>query len=594
MLVFNKLLNKHLHKKKIIVSSFESIIIKKNHYIYAIGINSNKKFTKISTTIWILFKKIQYNSIILIHNYIQKLLILYNQNIPLIIYSANFKNFDSYFLLKTLIIMQNYDKNYLKAKIIIKHGFVYKIKINNLVFLDSFTILNQSFKHKIILFKNQNKCYINKNVNLYNSLEYFLEFIKKDLKKTYLLINLTRWQLFFKYRIELTNCISISTMSLNIFNTKFKNSLNIYKNNILIYNIICGSYLGGLSNIYNPCLKNNTIYGYDINSLYPFIMFSKPLPIGKPLIRNKKTFIDLNSFFGFIEATVILNNNQKNNLLPIQQKSNIIQPVGYISGVWFSEEIKMMLKNKELISFKIHKIITFNKEILLKYFTKHFYTQRLKASSQKQDKINKFFMNHLSGRFGLKLINNITKFIPKNELYRNEFMFICNNLHNKYHLINNVQHKNIDLKNKHSILQSPLNISSAINAYGRCYILDLIQFESVKGNNLLFIDTDSLYCKFKLKQTKLHLNYLGFLKLESISKKTIFLNRNIYYFKNVLLKSSLKSKKKFFNILKIKNFTFKNFIQTLKKNKLKQNLYSKRIYQYKKQIWKTTKTKYIK
>ena len=587
MYLSNNILKKYSHKKKIIVSSFESVVLEKIHYIYAIGTYSNQKSLKL----WILSKYIKLNSLLLIHTFIQDLLIQYKQSYLIYVYSSNFQKFDSYFLLKTLTIFQQYDPNYIKAKIIIRHGLIYKIQINNIVFVDSFTLLNKSLKK--ISKKSKEKEIYNKKNRKY-SLDRLKQFIKTDLKNTSNVISLTKWQLFIKYKIQLTKSISLSTMSLDIFKKNFKNSSKLFNNDILSYNLLCGSYLGGISNIYLPCSKNETVYGYDLNSLYPYIMYSRPLPLGKPLVRLNKLHIDFNNFFGFIEATLLLNTNSDIPLLSIQKKTNIQQSVGYISGVWFSEELKMILHSKEVISFKIHKTIKYNKEILLKEFTKHFYLNRLKSSYKKTDNVNKFFMNHLSGRFGLKLTDNLTKFVSNKDFIQKKYLqnskISSNILNDNFNLINIVQKKTIKLQNKHSNLQSPLHISSAINAYSRCYLMKLIQFKKNNGYKTIFTDTDSIYSTTKMVKSKNNLKHLGFLKFELLSKRLIFLNRNIYYFKNMFLNSSSKKKSKFFNILNLNKFRFKTFIKNLKNDNLMTSTNKKRKLQSKKQIWKANKT----
>lgn len=591
MYIFDKSLKKYSHKKKIIFSSFESIIIDKIHYIHTIGIYSNKKLKKSDFKIWILFEQIKTKSLLILHSYIQTLLIESEKHKLIYIYSANFQKFDSYFILKTLTVLQHYDKAYIRSKIIIRHGLIYKIQINNIIFLDSFTILNKSFKNVLNQSPRKKKLFQNINHNLYKSIDYLLHFVKKDLITIHKKLKLTRWQLFIRYNINLYKNISISAISLNIFKNNFNDSKQLFDINILSYNLISRSYLGGIANIYLPCIKNSTLYGYDINSLYPFIMFSKPLPAGKPLIQSKNTFKDFQNFFGFIEATILINTYKENPLLSIEHVNNIKQPVGYISGVWFIDEVKMLIERKEVVSFKIHKMITFSKEIFFKRFTKHFYKNRLNISNKKNDDINKFFMNHLSGRLGLKLIKNTTKFVS-NDTFSKEIQkskILMNNLYNSHNLINIIK-KHLDMKNKKSNLQSPIHISSVINSYSRCYLLRLIQSQTFQGNKFLFTDTDSFYSNTKILCNNVHLKHLGFFKLEFLSKKTIFLNRNIYYFKNMLLNDSSKRNKKYFNVSNTNKFRFKNFIYNLNKNSIRLNVKQKRIIQNKRQIQKSTKT----
>ena len=43
------------------------------------------------------------------------------------------------------------------------------------------------------------------------------------------------------------------------------------------------SYTGGATDMYIPTnLKNEKVYCYDVNALYPSVMLNNPMPLGKP------------------------------------------------------------------------------------------------------------------------------------------------------------------------------------------------------------------------------------------------------------------------------------------------------------------------
>jgi len=59
-------------------------------------------------------------------------------------------------------------------------------------------------------------------------------------------------------------------------------------------------YYGGHADAYIPYGEN--LYYYDVNSLYPYIMKTFPMPGGKPVWKRDLKGESLDNFFGFIEA----------------------------------------------------------------------------------------------------------------------------------------------------------------------------------------------------------------------------------------------------------------------------------------------------
>jgi hypothetical protein len=62
------------------------------------------------------------------------------------------------------------------------------------------------------------------------------------------------------------------------------------------------AYYGGHSDVYKPSGEN--LYYYDVNSLYPFVMKTFPMPGGKPKWYGNLEGRELDNLFGFIEAYV--------------------------------------------------------------------------------------------------------------------------------------------------------------------------------------------------------------------------------------------------------------------------------------------------
>jgi hypothetical protein len=69
-------------------------------------------------------------------------------------------------------------------------------------------------------------------------------------------------------------------------------------------------YYGGATDMYKPKIKNNkTIYTYDVNSLYPFVMSKQPMPIGKIRFFDGDIFKIMKNPFGFFEVEITTPND---------------------------------------------------------------------------------------------------------------------------------------------------------------------------------------------------------------------------------------------------------------------------------------------
>jgi hypothetical protein len=93
------------------------------------------------------------------------------------------------------------------------------------------------------------------------------------------------------------------------------------------------SYTGGAVDMYIPRpQKGVKIFGYDVNSLYPFVMKEYPMPTGKPT----QFFGDIRKIepkaFGFFYCEIIAPNNLKHPILQTHVKVNkgirTIAPLG--------------------------------------------------------------------------------------------------------------------------------------------------------------------------------------------------------------------------------------------------------------------------
>jgi hypothetical protein len=110
------------------------------------------------------------------------------------------------------------------------------------------------------------------------------------------------------------NEIVFNLFKLNIHKYPTLSSLAfaIYRSNFLIQDTIPQisgqistdirlSYTGGAVDMYIPFNKDGVkLYGYDVNSLYPFVMEEYPMPIGNPILfEGNIRLIDYQAFWFF-------------------------------------------------------------------------------------------------------------------------------------------------------------------------------------------------------------------------------------------------------------------------------------------------------
>ncbi|KAF6139227.1 hypothetical protein GIB67_040374 [Kingdonia uniflora] len=99
------------------------------------------------------------------------------------------------------------------------------------------------------------------------------------------------------------------------------------------------AYYGGHADMYKPYGKN--LYYYEVNSLYPFIMKTYPMPCGKPVWNGNMQDVDLFVIYGFIQAYINIPKNIDKPFLPIRDKNGtLLFPNGKFAGVYLSDELR--------------------------------------------------------------------------------------------------------------------------------------------------------------------------------------------------------------------------------------------------------------
>lgn len=173
------------------------------------------------------------------------------------------------------------------------------------------------------------------------------------------------------------------------------------------------------------------IFGYDVNSLYPYVMSKFDMPIGKiKFFEGNILKIDPKAF-GFFECKITAPKFLKNPILQIKFDTGngirTISPLGSCTSVIFSEEMFNAIKYG--YKFEILRGYTFERGNIFKDYINDL--DKIKKASNKDDPmylISKLLINSLYGRFGMNEILFIHEIIDESKL---------NNYNEKYS-INNV------------------------------------------------------------------------------------------------------------------------------------------------------------
>lgn len=298
------------------------------------------------------------------------------------------------------------------------------------------------------------------------------------------------------------------------------------------------SYLGGATDYYKFYAKN--LYYYDVNSLYPYAMLKDmPYRIIKKYynLENKESnphgggeSINLKTFFGFVQrpmgSRVICPDNLDIPLLPYKTKEGYtIYPKGIFTGVYFSEELKEVMK----FGYKIIPIAAyeFDKKVLFKDYIENFYNEKKQAQIEKipsKRYIAKLHLNTLYGIFGRR--NEILKIItiPKEDINIYLTVYIIKAIidinSNFFNLLvySNINDKMIDqlnstlkieLKSKRELIKSNVAIASAVTAYARIHMIQFKVGEYAKH----IVYTDSIFTTKELPKSMIG-DDLGLMKKE--------------------------------------------------------------------------------
>nr|QWO71441.1 DNA polymerase [Termitomyces titanicus] len=393
--------------------------------------------------------------------------------------------------------------------------------------------------------------------NIYDLKLECIKYLKSDLLSLLQLIDNYSKIVYNEFGVNITEKITASSATLYNYLANFyissKMDIKLIKGSV--EKDIRNAYFGGLVFCRNGYKFKGKGYIYDVNSHYPSAMLNS-MPIGNPILSNSK---NLNSYFGFVYAQIIPPKDLDVYFIPKRNKDGRIgMPNTPFTGIYFSE----LLKESQKYGYQINVLwgYKFKKgEGVFNSFVETLYNKRLDAKKNNKkslQRIYKLFLNSLYGRFGMKNFDSLLVVVDEkkaNEILKSKNILFVAKLNDKYILRynNNVNKDIIKFINKNkksntlidSVKQvgitSNVAIAAAITGWG---LIRLSKVLNIKGNEVLYSDTDSVFLIKKLEESFISETELGKFKLENVMTEGVFVSPKFYGFKTEDGKVIMKTK----------------------------------------------------
>lgn len=256
------------------------------------------------------------------------------------------------------------------------------------------------------------------------------------------------------------------------------------------------AYYGGRVEVFRlGKIKSHTLH-YDVNSLFPSVMFDLEFPRLDSWLKVSKPNFD---FEGVCDCYVYVP-DMDIPPLPFRDNEEIIYPVGSFQGCWTYAELRQLLKDGGRITH-VNNAIEFSKtERPFRKYVEFCYNRRLQAvKGTLEDVLWKLFMNSLYGKFGQNRgLTTIYWDKKKKEVCEKEL--------------------SSDSKFSNVIW------SAYVTSYARLRLLEYLRGCS----QVYYTDTDSVFTPDKLETS----TDLGKLKLEGEYEETEFLGNKLYLLDN--------------------------------------------------------------
>lgn len=269
------------------------------------------------------------------------------------------------------------------------------------------------------------------------------------------------------------------------------------------------AYRGGRSQV-NPIHQGKIVKNvkrYDINSMYPSIMYNERLPYGKPIpIKERNsTYFELYH----VEIEFSLKDRHlpmllKKGALYAKEDSYYIETDG-VEDIWISNiDFELLLKHYDITYLKFITMWGFRTSTTMfkDYITKWYSKKNVDKGAKKA--VDKFMLNCLYGKFG-----------SNHKGYRKRPIID--------EITGIVRYQKSELQD---MTHYYLPMAIAITSYAHKYIDDAITETGYE--NFVYCDTDSVHTIGTLPDNMIDNKELGKFKLEAIETKSLYVRQKTY------------------------------------------------------------------
>jgi len=474
----------------------------------------------------------------MLFDFLEHLAILANRTNIRTVYFHNFSRFDGILLMK--YYASRADKGY-TFKPLLRNLKLYELAVyrdRKLVFRlrDSYTLLPSSLAKlaKTLCPQLGSKGSIPHDevrvANLMDLREQLLEYMIQDIRLLGGVMLKAQDIYWTKYKVDIEDCLTLSSLAMTIYRSKYYDSISwpIHIPSRNEDTFIRRGYYGGHADTYKPYGEN--LYYYDVNSLYPYIMKSCPMPGGVPVWHANLEGQELSNLYGFIEAYVVCPNTITRPFLPYRDHNDtLLFPTGKFVGVYFSEEL-IYARDLGYKIFPMRGYLFEKKPSPFDSFVTSLFASRQEAKLSGDEAMAysyKILMNSLYGRFGINPKSTISEVCNRNRydyLTQRDNLIFGDKLSEQYYIVSYVGNAgNVEDKDWNPPKISAVQLAAAITAQSRIHM-----YKYISRPDCYYTDTDSAILGSPLPEDEISPIELGKLKLEHFVKRGIFLAPKSY------------------------------------------------------------------
>lgn len=336
---------------------------------------------------------------------------------------------------------------------------------------------------------------------------------------------------------------TLSSQSMEAFKKKFCENYVLLDDDLqnLAFERKC--YYGGRTEIFFKGQVKKNIYYYDVNSMYPSVMFSSRYPTEYKFSKTAPTVNQVEFYIkkGWLicaECNII---TKSNNCYPVRKNNTLIFPVGSFKTFLCTPEVNKAIEQGDLESFG--NVSFYHSANLFESYIEFFYNKRmeLKAQGNKQEKMFKLFLNSLYGKFGqmfdswkettIEEIKQIDENFDFGEWVLGEYK-IPKMLIKGINITPNIRYiggqLQISCEKEESQISFPA-IAGHVTSYARLILWEAIKYCKDHHIKYYYCDTDSIFTDKPLPADLVNPDKLGMFKLETEYKFGVdFINLKNY------------------------------------------------------------------